>query len=64
MNHGHAAAVTELQLKATGGLHPLTARLKANSTALQLCYAASSELSSLVWAALFVLQRCTILLCP
>jgi hypothetical protein len=45
--------------KATVGLHPYSAALSQ-----QYSVASFSELSSLVWAPLFVLQRCTILLWP
>jgi hypothetical protein len=48
--------------KATDGHHLTLQRCSVNSTALLLCYAASSDTSSLVCDPLFVLQRCTILL--
>jgi hypothetical protein len=48
--------------KATEGLPPPLPR--GSKSPVQRCYAASSELSSLTWAPLFVLQRCRILLWP
>jgi hypothetical protein len=41
---------------------PLPRGSKSPVQRCELCYAASSELSSLTWAPLFVLQYCTILL--
>jgi hypothetical protein len=38
--------------------------LRGPKSPVQLCYAASSELSLLAWAPLFVLQRCTIFMWP
>jgi hypothetical protein len=47
--------------RATEGLHLLfRAALKSRVQRCWLCFVASSELSSLSWAPLFVLQRCTL----